>query len=193
MNAAATLHLPVVRLFADKDDGFTRERMDHRVPELVSSRLGGVHAAVVGGVQTEIGQLIDDVLGADVADVLASGWRKHRMLREAGRRTLDEPGRQERVELAAHSISFRQQPAIEIRVDEVAVPAIHFDVELVARIAALVGVVDGGRLTSIEAGEVDLSGSLSCEGVELAHGRLDPPIDLHGVVSLGDGIRLVED
>jgi hypothetical protein len=121
--------------------------------------------------------------------VLRLGWRKHRVLTASAQRTLDEPGRRERVELATHTVTIRHRPSIELRINGAPQRAIHFEIRLDAMVVGLEGVVEHGRLTAIAAGDIVLSAGLMCEGIELGHA--DRAVDLDGELTLGDGIPLV--
>ncbi len=54
------------------------------------------------------------LLKVDLMDVLVAGWREHRDVYSAARRTLATPGSKELVGLAPHRVSTVQQPAVSI-------------------------------------------------------------------------------
>jgi hypothetical protein len=63
------------------------------------------------------------LLKVDPMEVLVAGWREHRDIFSAARRTLDMPGSKELVGLAPHRITTVQQPSVGILVDQAGFPA----------------------------------------------------------------------
>ena len=129
-------------------------------------------------------QLVD----LDLGDFVVLGWRRHRALIAAAKRTL-EHGSHEDVAMASHRIECKHQPYVDVLVDERRVARVTFDLAVQLVLDGVVLVVRGGRITEIRAGSVTVTASLSIEKVPL------PPrtrsFALVDVVKLSTGIRLL--
>src|SRR5207247_6964372 len=86
--------------------GRTMARTFERLPRV--TREAAVREAAVAAV---------GLLKIDLMEVLVSGWREHRDIFGAARRTLDMPGSKELVGLPTHRITTVQQPAVGILFD----------------------------------------------------------------------------
>ena len=120
-------------------------------------------------------QVVEQVRAAfstPLYEVLAAGWRTRpeaRALADPAGRT---PGEAVAVELAEHAVKWSCEPVVEVVADVggvagAALAEVRFRlaVEIVVRGGVLV--VQDGRLMRVDAGELDVSGSLAVEGVAL--------------------------
>jgi hypothetical protein len=158
--------------------GRTRARAFERLPRV--TREAAVHEAAVAAV---------GLLKVDLMEVLVTGWREHRDIFSAARRTLDMPGSKELVGLAPHRVSTVQQPAVSILVDGRRVHTLQLGLSILFEVTGLVAGIHAGRLAGIHAGRGDLGLALTVHELEVLTKRSH--LELPGVKSLRRGFRLL--
>jgi hypothetical protein len=129
------------------------------------------------------------LLKVDLMEVLVTGWREHRDIFSAARRTLDMPGSKELVGLAPHRITTVQQPAVGILVDGHRVHTLQLGLSIFFEVTGLVAGIHAGRLAAIHAGRGDLGVALTIHELEVLTRRSH--LELPGVKSLSRGFRLL--
>ena len=129
------------------------------------------------------------LLKVDLMEVLVAGWREHRDIFSAARRTLDMPGSKELVGLAPHRITTVQQPAVSILVDGHRVHTLQLGLSIFFEVTGLVAGIQAGRLAGIHAGRGDLGLALTIHELEVLTRRSH--LELPGVKSLRRGFRLL--
>src|SRR6516162_2595641 len=97
----------------------------------------------------------------------STGWREHRDIFSAARRTLDMPGSKELVGLAPHRVSTVQQPAVSILVDGHRVHTLQLGLSIFFEVTGLVAGIHAGRLAGIHAGRGDLGVALTIHELEV--------------------------
>ena len=158
--------------------GRTTARAFERLPRV--TREAAVREAAVAAV---------GLLKMDLMEVLVSGWREHRDIFSAARRTLDMPGSKELVGLAPHRITTIQQPAVSILVDGRRVHTLQLGLSIFFEVTGLVAGIHAGRLAGIHAGRGDLGLALTIHELEVLTKRTH--LELPGVKSLKRGLRLL--
>ena len=158
--------------------GRTMARAFERLPRV--TREAAVREAAVAAV---------GLLKVDLMEVLVSGWREHRDIFTAARRTLDMPGSKELVGLAPHRISTVQQPAVGILVDGHRVHTLQLGLSIIFEVTGLVAGIHAGRLAAIHAGRGELGVALTVHELEVLTKRTH--LELPGVKSLQRGFRLL--
>ena len=158
--------------------GRTTARAFERLPRV--TREAAVHEAAVAAV---------GLLKVDLMEVLVTGWREHRDIFSAARRTLDMPGSKELVGLAPHRITTVQQPAVSILVDGHRVHTLQLGLSIFFEVTGLVAGIHAGRLAGIHAGRGDLGLALTIHELEVLTKRSH--LELPGVRSLKRGFRLL--
>jgi hypothetical protein len=158
--------------------GRTMARAFERLPRV--TREAAVHEAAVAAV---------GLLKMDLMEVLVSGWREHRDIFSAARRTLDMPGSKELVGLAPHRITTVQQPSVGILVDNHRVHTLQLGLSIFFEVTGLVAGVHAGRLAAIHAGRGELGLALTIHELEVLTKRSH--LELPGVKSLQRGFRLL--
>ncbi|HTQ92407.1 MAG TPA: hypothetical protein VMK84_23235 [Streptosporangiaceae bacterium] len=149
-----------------------------RLPRV--TRQAAVHEAAVAAV---------GLLKVDLMEVLVTGWREHRDIFSAARRTLDMPGSKELVGLAPHRITTVQQPAVSILVDGRRVHTLQLGLSIFFEVTGLVAGIHAGRLAAIHAGRGDVGVALTVHELEALTKRSH--LELPGVRSLRRGFRLL--
>ena len=129
------------------------------------------------------------LLKVDLVDVLARGWREHRDIVSAARRTLAAPGSAEVVIVTSHQIKLDQRPSISVLVDGQRVATLQLGLSIVFDLNAVLLGISGGRLTGVRSGRCDLTATLAVQGTDLLNKRAH--LELPGVISLRQGIRLL--
>jgi hypothetical protein len=158
--------------------GRTMARAFDRLPRV--TREAAVREAAVAAV---------GLLKIDLMEVLVSGWREHRDIFGAARRTLDMPGSKELVGLAPHRITTVQQPAVSILVDGHRVHTLQLGLSIFFEVTGLVAGIHAGRLAAVHAGRGDIGLALTIHELEVLTKRSH--LELPGVKSLQRGFRLL--
>jgi hypothetical protein len=158
--------------------GRTTARAFERLPRVTRE------AAVCEAAAVAVG-----LLKIDLMEVLVSGWREHRDIFTAARRTLDMPGSKELVGLAPHRITTVQQPSVGILVDNHRVHTLQLGLSIFFEVTGLVAGIHGGRLAAVHAGRGDLGLALTIHELEVLTKRSH--LELPGVKSLQRGFRLL--
>jgi hypothetical protein len=129
------------------------------------------------------------LLKVDPVDVLVRGWREHRDIISAARRTLAAPGSTELVSMSSHEVTLDQQPSVSVLVDGHQVATLQLGLSIVFGINALLLGISGGRLVTVRSGRCDITATLAVQGTDLfvRHTRLELP----GVFALRRGFRLL--
>jgi hypothetical protein len=137
----------------------------------------------------EAGTTMAALLKVDLIDVLVRGWREHRDIVSAARRTLTAPGSTELVSMSAHEVTLDQRPSVSVLVDGQQVASLQFGLSIVFDINALLLGISGGRLVAVRSGRCDITATLAVQGTDLLvrHAHLELP----GVIPLRRGIRLL--
>jgi hypothetical protein len=156
----------------------TMTRAFARLPRV--TREAAVHEAAVAAV---------GLLKVDLMEVLVTGWREHRDIFSAARRTLDMPGSKELVGLAPHRITTVQQPAVSILVDGHRVHTLQLGLSIFFEVTGLVAGIHAGRLAAIHAGRGEVGVALTVHELEVLTKRSH--LELPGVKSLKRGFRLL--
>jgi hypothetical protein len=131
------------------------------------------------------------LLDYNMIELLVDGWREHNDLTDAARHTLAKPGSTELVALATHSITVIQKPSIDLVLNGERVAAIDLELTLQFDISAAVAGVSGGMITALHSGRCDATATLAIQGAEAI--QKQKRIDLPGVISLRQGIRLLKE
>jgi hypothetical protein len=142
------------------------------------------NAAVKAAADTAAG-----VLGIDVTGVLVRGWREHRDIAGAARRTLAAPGSTELVSISPHEVTLDQRPSVSVLVDGRRVASLELGVSLVFDIHAVLLGITAGRLTAVHSGRCDVTASLAAQGTDLVTRQAH--LELPGVMQIRRGIRLL--
>jgi hypothetical protein len=174
---------------ADAPKALTREIMSARHAENVGNALKHLPRVTREAAAKEAAAAAAGLLKVDLIDVLVAGWREHREIIAAARRTLATPGSKELVGLAAHRITTVQEPAVSILLDGRRVHTLKLGVSIFFDVTGLVAGVHVGRLAGIHAGRCDLGVALTIHDVEVLTKRAH--LELPGVRALKSGVRLL--
>ena len=129
------------------------------------------------------------LLKVDLIEVLVSGWREHRDIFSAARRTLEMPGSTELVGLAPHRISTVQQPAVGILIDGKRVHTLQLGLSIFFEVTGLVAGISHGRLAAVHAGRGHVGVALTIHEIEVLTKRSH--LELPGHAGLKRGFRLL--
>jgi hypothetical protein len=137
----------------------------------------------------EVAVAATGLLKVDLIEVLVSGWREHRDIITAARRTLDMPGSKELVGLAPHRISTMQQPAVGILIDGKRVHTLQLGLSIFFEVTSLVAGISHGRLAGVHAGRGHVGVALTIHEIEVLTKRSH--LELPGQLGLKRGFRLL--
>ena len=129
------------------------------------------------------------LLKVDLMDVLLAGWREHRDIFSAARRTLATPGSKELVGLAPHRVSTVQQPAVSILIDGHRVHTLQLGLSIIFEVTGLVAGIGAGRLARVHAGRGEIGVALTVHELEVLTKRSH--LELPGAIALKSGFRLL--
>jgi hypothetical protein len=158
-------------------------------PRLVTGGFGPLSPAGFDAAVQAFSATVTELLRVDVVGVLVGGWRTHRELRAAGRRTLTPAGAVEIVEIGRHRVCSEHRPYADLLLNGVKAGTIHFTLTLVLDLTAAVATVRGGALVEVRPSRSLITVTLASEGVELASRKTQ--VALPGVLSFGAGYPLV--
>jgi hypothetical protein len=129
------------------------------------------------------------VLDVDLLGLVADGWRDHRELAIAARRSLAAPGRVMRVDVAAHRITASRQPAATIEVDRHELVTVGFALATDFEVTGLAARIGAGRRIAFDAGRCDAVVTLAIQGTNAATRRAH--LDLAALTPASLGFRLL--
>jgi hypothetical protein len=158
-------------------------------PENLGRALEGLPKATREAAVREVAAATAGMLNVNLIDMLVAGWRKHHELVSAARRTLATPDSTELVQLAMHQVTEAQQPYVSVLVDGHRVATLNLDLSVVFDVSALLAGIRAGRLVALHSGHCDITARLALEGANVV--AKGARLDLPGVISLGQGIRLL--
>ena len=129
------------------------------------------------------------LLKVDLIGVLVRGWREHRDIVSAARRTLAAPGSTELVSMSTHEVTLDQRPSVSVLVDGQPVATLRLGLSIVFDVNALLLVISDGRLVAVRSGRCEITATLAVQDTDLlvrnAH------LELPGVIRIRRGIRLL--
>jgi hypothetical protein len=158
-------------------DGNLGRALEHLPAEARAAAVREVTAAAAG------------LLDINLADVLITGWREHRDLTAAARRTLAAPGSTELVDLAEHRVTASQEPYVSVLVDGHQVATVRLGVTVVCDVTAMLAGISAGRLIAVRSGDCDITVTLAIDEAEAV--TRQTRLELPGVITLHRGIRLL--
>ena len=92
----------------------------------------------------QAGTTVAALLKVDLTGVLVRGWREHRDIVSAARRTLAAPGSTELVRMATHEVTLEQRPSVSVLVDGQQVATLRLGLSIVFDVNALLLGISGG-------------------------------------------------
>ena len=129
------------------------------------------------------------LLKVALIDVLVRGWREHRDIVSAARRTLTAPASTELVSMSAHEVTLEQRPSVSVLVDSQRVATLELALSIVFDVNALLLLISGGRLVAVRSGRCEIIATLAVQGTDMLVRQAH--LELPGVIPSGRGIRLL--
>jgi hypothetical protein len=164
---------------------------DTGVVAAATSGLSNITKAGLNAVGGQIASIAHDLVDIEFDELILEGWRKFGDLNAAAKRTRAATGTSEVVDLAAHNITSTHNPRVELRIDDIPIATVKFELALKFTLKAVVATVKAGRLAELHAGHCDVEGTLQAEGKQLAKrtGHFELPV----LIRLGSGVPLLVD
>ena len=135
----------------------------------------------------ELPALALQLVHLDVAQVLIAAWKTHDKLKKYGKAPLVTDEKQATVALATHHIKATLSPHLAIEVNHEPQGKVRFEFELDLAVNGGNLRIQKGRILSLEAASLGLSGTLKCEGVLVAE-KKSHEVAWPAEVSFGSGI-----
>lgn len=129
------------------------------------------------------------VLGDTLVDLIVGGWRAHGTITQAIRNSRSRPGVDHVIPLRNHTITANTGHNLDIEVD--GVPVITLAARLVMRVQMYdaVAVVTDGRLVAIRSGKATADGTVTVDGVRIAHRTRTFPLSAELVPHSSGGVQ----
>jgi hypothetical protein len=179
-------------LFGGDDDSLHQladALKDSGVVGAATSGLRTLSKAGLDAVGDQLASVVHGLLDIGLDTLILEGWRKFDDLHAAAQRTRVAIGSSEVLDLASHSITSSHQPRVELRLDDVPLATVEFELSLTFALKAAVATVRDGRLVSLHSGVCDIEGALGFSDKPLASrsGHFELPL----MMRLGDGVPLL--
>jgi pterin-4a-carbinolamine dehydratase len=117
-------------------------------------------------------KVLEEIIGASLKlldtklkDILEGGWEKYNEVNKFLERVDFSDDETFMVPLVEHTITSEHHPKIEIRLGEIYVGAIDFELQLQLVLSGIILKISNHKIQSIKAGICTSSGYFSCEGV----------------------------
>jgi hypothetical protein len=130
------------------------------------------------------------ILDVPISGVVASAWNKGREFKKYTDRKEFPPDARHLVALATHTVTFAQEPRVDVLVNEVRVGTVTFKAQLSVTFEAAKVAVQDARFVALHTGTCSFEGTIECEGATLTK-RTSKDYTLPGVLSFGKGIPIV--
>lgn len=140
-------------------------------------------------VKAEAAMRLQEALKVDALELIAGAWSKARDLKKYADSARYPPDQSIVVHLGEHKVSCRMQPVIEIMLNQISLPAIRFNFELVANFKSAALDIRGGAIRAVLPGSCAAQAVLRYKGVKLKEERT-PEVRFPGRLDLGEGIRI---
>jgi hypothetical protein len=154
------------------------------------TNLGLFPPGLVDVARHEVAKATTEFMSANLADVVAAGWKKYDALLKAARSTRDDHNATELVSLTTHKIESSHHPSIDMFLDKKRLATVEIAMEVGLTIVGVIAVVKRGRLMEIKSGSCTASGSLAVQRIELI--KKQRKFDLGGALRLGRGVQLLK-
>ena len=140
---------------------------------------------------SDLGPKICELFNVPLPNVLVTSWKKVDDLRVRLERSRSAPDKVEYLELAQHTINCDQKPYLEMRLKDMPVKKIQFNVKLVFTLKGFVLKIQGGAIQEIQTGACEVKGTISYAGQVIVDKKL-APIKLPGTLSVPAVIGLFQ-
>jgi hypothetical protein len=150
------------------------------------------HASTVDQTRARPLRMLNDVarqaLGEEIeamsetlVDLVLGGWRSYGAVTQAMRSSRNQPGVERIVALRNHTISAQRQHDLDIEVDSVRVMTLSTRLTMHVGMNGAVAVVKDGRVLAIRSGQAEADGTVTLEGVQIAHARRTFALTAHSL------------
>jgi hypothetical protein len=135
--------------------------------------LGAVaRRALVEEIEAKLRMVMSDTIG----DLVIGGWRAHAAIKQAIRKSRNEPGVDQVVSLRSHTITADQRHDLDVEIDGIPVMTLSARLIVSLQLHDAVAVVRDGYLVAVRSGQAGVTGSVTAEGVEIAQRTLTFPL-----------------
>jgi hypothetical protein len=145
----------------------------------------GFWQAAAGEVLSALRQVLDVPIGS----VFAAAWNKGREFEKYTDHKQYPPEARYLVALAEHSITFSQEPRVDVLVNGMRAGTVEFKAELRVNFEAAKVAVQNARFVALHTGACTFKGTIECEGATLVE-RSSRDYTLPGRLSFGAGVPI---
>jgi hypothetical protein len=146
---------------------------------------------VSNGLSEAVFEAVDPLLDLDLGQLVLAGLRRHTTLVSAARRTQSSPQSHDVVELADFQINFRQEPSVDIGLNDTPVASVNVELSGIVEMSQFVATVTGGKLTAFRGGGAAVTLRLAVDGVLIAVRNF--VLDISRFLLLGEGRPLLDE
>jgi len=155
-----------------RKDVFAKEATDERRARPLR-RLGVVaRQALIEETEAKLRMVLGDTL----VDLIVGGWRAHGTITQAARNSRNRPGIDHVIPLRNHTVTANTEHNLDIEVDGVTVTTLVARLAMRVHIYDAVAIVKDGRLVAIRSGNATADGTVTVDGVRIAHRTLTFPL-----------------
>lgn len=133
-----------------------REKISKKVPQM---KWAAVYNEVMG--------TCSELLDLKLKNIVEGVWRKYQQVEQYLGQGESDPEATFLVPLVNHTIVSEHHPKIEIRIDEVPMGKIDFEIQLELELSGIILKIKKSRIDGVKAGSCKCKGSFSCEGIVL--------------------------
>lgn len=133
-----------------------REKIGKKVPQM---KWAAVYNEVMG--------TCSELLDLKLKNIVEGAWRQYQQVEEYLGQGESDPEATFLVPLINHTIVSEHHPKIEIRIDEVPMGKIDFEIHLELELSGIILKIKESRIDGVKAGSCKCKGSFSCEGIVL--------------------------
>jgi hypothetical protein len=116
---------------------------------------------------TKIEKKCPELLDIKLKDILVEAWKKHNQVEQCLNQGLENQDETYLIPLLQHSIISEHHPKIEIKIDEVNLGTIDFEIKLELELEGIILKIKGGKITGVNKGSCRCKALLACEEIIL--------------------------
>jgi hypothetical protein len=115
----------------------------------------------------EVEKKCPELLDIKLKDILVEAWKKYNQVEQCLKQGVENQDETFLVPLIQHSIISEHHPKIEIKVDEINLGTIDFEIKLELELEGIILKIKGSKITGVNKGSCKCKALLACEGIIL--------------------------
>ncbi len=106
-----------------------------------------------------------ELLDIKLKDILESAWKKYNQVEQCLEQGKENPDETYLVPLIEHTVVSEHHPKIEIRLNEVSLGKVDFEILLKLELKGIILKIKGDKINGVKTGSCKCKCSLDCEGI----------------------------